>query len=393
MPLPFSDVIRALKELIPLEYAEEWDNVGLLVAPSEPPEVRRIMLTIDLTRAVCDEAIAREVQLLIAYHPPLFNPIRRLSGEPGSGGDSGGEIVRLIENRIGIYSPHTALDAIPGGVNDWLLDAFGEGERWPVGITQVADAAQTHKVVVFVPADHLDRVRSAMAAAGAGHIGNYSVCSFNLEGFGTFLGSEQANPTVGKRGQLERAPEYRLEMVCSEAQLRGVAQAIRHTHPYEEPAWEIIKLAGKPSLAGGPGRGLALPRPARLSRLVGKVKSHLGLNHVRVAKPVAGAGRGPGGDPQIERVYVCAGAGGSVLGGLGHPGTLLLTGEMRHHDVLAETRRGGCVILCDHTNTERGYLPTLKAKIAKELGRISGSGGRTVSIHVSNKDREPLEIV
>jgi dinuclear metal center YbgI/SA1388 family protein len=381
MALALGEVTALLEEIAPLEYAESWDNVGLLLEPTadrqrpdEAPSVRRAMLLVDLTPAVLDEALARDVDLLVAYHPPIFEPLKRLRAATPK------ERLLTIAARAGlaIYSPHTALDAAPGGVNDWLADALGKGSRAPLVAHRRAEMNAAYKLVVFVPADHTEALRKALASAGAGVIGNYTECSYELRGEGTFLGGDEANPVVGERGRLERAAETRLEMVCSEEALDGVAAALRRVHPYEEPAWDIYPLAAKPAPGVGAGRRVVLDEPAPLAVLVERIKAHLGLKSVRVANAERHAAGAP-----IESAAVCAGAGRGLLA-RATESELYLTGELGHHDVLLLLSRGTSVVLAEHSSSERGYLAVLAE-------RLNQSAHGKIEVLVSQTDRDPIE--
>ncbi len=373
MPKTLNDIVAALETLAPRALAEPWDNVGLLVAPARARRVGRVWLTIDLTDAVMDEAASAKAGLIVAYHPPIFSPLTRLTaGDPKQR-----LVLRAIETRMAIYSPHTALDAAEGGVGDWLCEGLGAGEAVPIHQADEPPAGEACKVVVFVPRREVDRLRQAMAAAGAGRIGDYSHCSYQLQGHGTFLGGASTNPTVGRRGVLETAEEVRLEMPCSTRALPAVARAIRQVHCYEEPAWEVYPLQRRPSLGAGPGRVLTLRQAVTVDTLVRRVKTLCGLKQVRRAQPAGGARK-------IRTIGVCPGAGGSLFKGL--TCDAYLTGEMRHHDVLAKAQAGSAVILTDHTHTERGYLPTLRRRMLVELGA-------GVNITISRRDADPLEIV
>lgn len=245
------NVIKALHEIAPLHLAEEWDNVGLLLDRPAAGPVARIQLCIDLTEAVLDEAIAAQVDLIIAYHPPIFAPLKRLTMD-----DVKSRILlRAMAAGIAIYSPHTALDNVEGGVNDWLADGLGASTRSP------------------------------------------------------------ADPESGA------------------------------------------------------GRLVILDQTVSLEAISATIRAYLGLGSLRVASAAT----------EIRRIALCAGAGASVLGGV--QADLYWTGEMRHHDVLSANAAGTSVILCEHTNTERGYLPTLKAQL---------SAHTDAEILISTVDRDPL---
>jgi dinuclear metal center YbgI/SA1388 family protein len=364
----------ALSQVADPAWAEDWDNVGWLSEPTRPRPVHRIMLTIDLTDAVMEEAIRRKAELIVAYHPPVFTAARRT-------GQLKPAVVRAIEKRIAIYSPHTALDAAPGGVCDWLVEALGRIDHAsPINPATDLPPNEQLKIVTFIPHDAVDRVRQAMAERGAGRIGDYAQCSFGIAGFGTFHGGASTSPAVGKAGRLERAEETRLEMVCGGACLAAAIAALRQTHPYEEPPIEVYAQQPRPRHDAGPGRAARLARPITLNTLVRRIKRYLDLGHVRVAAPDDLRQ----GSRKIEQVGLCPGAGGSLF-----EGTVCqayLTGEMPHHYVLAKVEQGSAVILTDHTNTERGYLPVYKRKLGRLLGKA-------VTIHIARADREPLAIV
>lgn len=383
MSIKLDQLVAAMQRIAPLQYAEPWDNVGLLVEPARPRRIKRVLLTIDLTEPVMDEAIDGAMDAIIAYHPPIFDPLKRLT----TGSARQRTIGRAMEKRIAIYSPHTALDAVPGGVCDWLCEGLGPiRQTRPIEPGQTSNSGLSRKLVVFVPVDHVDRLRAALAAVpGIGQIGNYSHCSFNIPGYGTFLGNENANPAIGRRSQLERADELRMEMVCSAGALSTAARVIAREHPYEEPAWEVYPLAETPMPDRGAGRMAELRRSVSLKTLVGRIKKHLGLAQVRVAEPCAARGM----TTAYDTVAVCPGAGGSLFESIHEP-VVLLTGEMRHHQVLSHTEAGGAVILTDHTHSERGYLERLSQRLADEL---PGAGGNPVDLVIARADRDPLRII
>ena len=361
-----------MQSIAPLGFAAEWDNVGLLVGGTDWPAAR-VMLTIDLTEPVLQEAIEAEVQMIVAYHPPLFTPLGTLTDRRA------GERIVLTAARSGIalYSPHTALDAAPGGVNDWLAGGLGHGDVRALKSHDLLPASESHKVVTFCPIDAADALRKAMATSGAGRVGNYELCSFEIRGQGTFRGRDGTNPAVGQAGRFETVDEVRLEMVCPESALGLVIAALREFHPYEEPPIEIYRLEGRAQRHIGQGRRVMLDQAIDLPALCQRLKRTLGVRQLRVA---------PAFDtPEAHQsVGICAGAGGGLLATAVEQGcTVYVTGEMRHHDLLNAQHLGCTVILAGHTNTERGYLERLRERLIEGLPQES-------TILVSKRDADPL---
>ncbi len=374
MSIALSTLLEKLERLAPLHYAEEWDNVGLLIDPrtrGADIAVRRVMLCIDATPTVVDEAVNARIGCLVAYHPPLFRPQKRLSNADMP------LVFAAARHGFAVYSPHTALDAVPEGINDWLVEALGAGSVQAITPHPRLDANARFKLVVFVPRDHADRLRDALSDAGAGRIGAYSRCSFNLSGEGTFFGESGASPVIGQAGELERVDEERIEMVCSQRALADVSAAITRHHPYEEPAWDLYPQAAKPDPSAGAGRLVTLEQETPLSDIVERFKAHLELPRLRVA--LAPAHRDGG---RVRRVAICAGSGRSVFENA-PDAEVYVSGELGHHDVLALVSRGKSVVLAEHTHTERGYLPRLR-------DRLLGVLGDEVEILIAETDREPL---
>ncbi len=368
------DAVHAMETIAPLSYAAEWDNVGLLIG-GRTWSADSILLTIDLTDAVLREAIAGKAQMIVSYHPPIFEAMKSLTS------DAPKQKIALETARAGIavYSPHTALDAAPGGVNDWLAACVGQGDVRALESHEVLPETEQCKIVTFCPAEAVERIRNGLATGGAGRIGKYQLCSFEIVGRGTFLGGDDTNPAVGRRGSLQQVDEVRLEMVCSRSALGSAMIAMREFHPYEEPAVEIYPLLPRPQRGIGQGRRVTLDQPAALRSLLPSIKKHLGVERLHVAMSDQAPAR-------FSRIGVCAGAGGSLLEAVIRQGCeLFLTGEMRHHDVLEAQARGCTVVLAGHTNTERGYLKTLRRKLGDAL-----PGG---SVVISKRDMDPLKVM
>ncbi len=365
-----ADLVAAMDRVAPPGLAESWDNVGLLLGRRGDP-VSKVLLCIDLMPEVVDEAVAREVDAVIAYHPPIFSGLKSITDAT----PQNASLLTLIQAGIAVHSPHTAADAATGGVNDWLADGLGPGTREAIHPAEILPSSERFKIVTFAPTAAFDDVRSALAAAGAGHIGDYDTCATEVPVTGLFRGGENTNPVVGKRGRLERVEETRLEMVCGSAALGAAIEALRSTHPYEEPPIEVHPLAPRPDPSIGAGRLVTLDRPATVKTLVERLRDHLGTDRFSIHEP----------DRRRKHAVIglCAGSGAELMPAAFDRGaTLFLTGELKHHDVLDAARRDAAVILAGHTNTERGWLKVLR----KALRRAMPS----VEFDVSKTDRDPL---
>lgn len=375
-----SDLVRAMGDIAPLHLAEPWDNTGLLVGSMHQEMTGPVLLTIDLTERVLAEAVAADASAIVSYHPPIWEGLKRLTADT----PRGRILLGAIERRIAVHSPHTALDAVQGGINDWLCEGLSASDA-EGKIAGDCRALRPHgnrpetqevKIVVFVPEDKADILRKAMASAGAGIIGHYQVCSFSTLGTGTYLGGEHSKPAIGQPGRLEHVAEQRLEMVCSKAALPLVLETIRQFHPYEEPAIDVYDLLAQPQRHTGPGRRLVLDRPASLAELAERLKKHLAVNVVSIAEPNNDHAR------LVKTLGVCAGSGASLVhAARADHCDVFVTGEMKHHEMLDALNAGLSLIIAGHTNTERGYLPRLARQLQAKLPSL-----RTI---VSAADRSP----
>jgi dinuclear metal center YbgI/SA1388 family protein len=356
-----SDLVGAMETIAPTRFAAAWDNVGLLVGDPQGP-LHKVLMTIDCTRAVVGEARAGGFDAVVAYHPPIFDAQRRFV--------AGSTAYEAARAGLAVFSPHTALDVAPGGTNDVLADLLGMTERAPLRAATARDPEL--KLVTFVPASHVEAVSQAVFAAGAGRIGQYSSCSFRMAGTGTFLGEEGTHPVVGQAGRLEEVAELRLETVVPAGRLEGIVRALRAAHPYEEPAFDVVPLAGAPGARGFGCVGAV--GPASVAQLVGRVKSGLGVDGVLLA----GAS-----DRQIARAAVCAGSGTDLISdAIGAGATLLLTGEVRHHDALRALEAGMAVVCTRHSTSERAALIGLERRLRELLPGVD--------VRRSDEDRDPF---
>ncbi len=361
--MKLSEFLTTIDQIAPTQHAEAWDNVGLLAGDPQQ-DVSRAMLCIDYTPEVACEAAGEKCDLIVAYHPPIFDPIKRVT--------AGSLVFDAIRRGVAIYSPHTALDVAEGGTNDMLADAIGLTERGPlrVGVNQ----ASQYKLITFVPAEHVEQVATELFEAGAGRIGDYSQCSFRSPGTGTFFGEPGTSPAVGESGHLERVPEIRLEMVVPIAALTKILAALRSAHPYEEPAFDLVQLA-PPPIALGQGRVGKMPATPR-QQIFDRIKRALSIEPLLIAGPTEG---------KITQAACCAGAGGSMLDdAIAAKAQMYVTGEIRHHDALRAASSGMTVVCTLHSNSERAILRRLAARLTETLPSLV--------ILESRKDRDPFSV-
>ncbi|MEM8872795.1 MAG: Nif3-like dinuclear metal center hexameric protein [Planctomycetota bacterium] len=357
-----ADLVATMETIAPTRFAESWDNVGLLVGDPDATATT-VGLCIDYTPAVANEFAERGVDFVITYHPPIFKSLKRLS--PGT-------IFDAIRRGVAIYSPHTALDVAAGGTNDVLADAVGiTAERRPIRPSKVADCV---KLVTFVPEANVDAVSDAVCAVGAGTIGAYDHCTFRTPGTGTFCGGEGTDPAIGRPGKLETTPEIRLETIVPEARISAVVAALRDAHPYEEPAFDLLRMADLPSNIGL-GRIGELSEPTPIDTVLDRIKTHLGIDHLLLA-----------GDNirTIETVAVLAGSGGDIVHDLAGKCDLYVTGELKHHDALPALTQRPAIVCTLHSNSERKTLAVVAERLREMLH---------VETVLVDEDRDPFAIV
>lgn len=330
MSVRLADVIAVLDEAYPPGLARDWDSVGLVCG--DPLDlVDSVTVAVDATAAVVGTIAKRG--LLLAHHPLLLRGVDTVAADTGKGA----LIHRLIRAGAALFTAHTNADAANPGVSDALAETLG------LTVEAVLDPAAAgpalDKWVIFVPGENAEVVRSALFAAGAGQIGDYSHCSWTVAGSGQFRPGAGASPAIGVVGTLHRLPEDRVEVIAAAAIRDRVLAAMRAAHPYQEPAFDVISLAPLPTDVGI-GRVCSLARPQRFADFVASVDSVLPptIHGVRAA-----------GDPAatVSRVAVCGGAGDSLLGAAADAGVqAYLTADLRHHPA-DEHRRVSDVGLID----------------------------------------------
>jgi dinuclear metal center YbgI/SA1388 family protein len=335
-----------LDSFSPKSLAESWDNVGLIVG-DRTAQVERIMTCLTVTATTGREAIERRAGMIVTHHPVLFRPVQRLTADD----PNGRVLLSLIQAGVAVYSPHTSFDGTAGGINEKLAMRLGVKSSLPL---RPASQSTHAKVVVFVPDKDLEVVSRAMFDAGAGVIGNYRECSFRVAGRGTFFGSEASNPSVGQAGRREQVDEWRLEVLCPHDAIAAVVSAMRTTHSYEEPAYDIYPLQPNSSTVGA-GRYGDLEGQMTLAEFSIRVRAAIGapLIHVIGSR-----------DKLIRRIAVACGSGSDLLAdAVAARCDVLVTGEASFHRQLEAESKGIALVLAGHYATERFAVEELAVKI------------------------------
>lgn len=339
------DVLDRLDKHVPLEIAEKWDNVGIITKTTQPVKIYNVLLTIDLNERIVNEAIKNRAQFIISYHPPIFSPIKKL--DPTSWKDKA--LLLCIENKITVYCPHTALDAIKGGINDWLISTFMTSEESKTRPIQHSTSHQNTSCLEVLLSEQQETVAQAFKDMNHVTMTDYGNSSTDVR----VTCDDKTLPNV-----VEQLAQNNFAQVCS----------------------RVTQLAAIPIPGVGMGRIVTLGSPLPLYEVVQRTKAHLDLNQIRLAlSPKHNR------DTKITSIAACAGSGASVLKGC--KADVWITGEMSHHDVLDAVNKGVTIILCEHTNTERGFLKSWSEQLKSSVFEDQ------VMVSVSVLDKDPLKIV
>jgi dinuclear metal center YbgI/SA1388 family protein len=369
-----ADVVAVLDGLYPAASAQSWDAVGLVCGDPDQP-VTKVLLAVDPTAEVVDEALEWGADLLLTHHPLL---LRAVHGVPATT-FKGRAVHRLIKGGCGLFVMHTNADMASPGVSDALARVIGLDQLEPL----VPEPVQAlDKIVVFVPHDDAEQLIDALAAAGAGEIGDYRRCAWTSTGTGSFTPQPGANPTVGTVGEAARVDETRVEMVLPRHRRAAVVWALRQAHPYEEPAFDVLELADMGS-GTGTGRVGMLEQPVTLETFAQHVATVLPatVQGVRVSGPA---------DVHVQRVAVCGGAGDDLFDAVRASGAdVYLTSDLRHHPA-SEAREhgfGGRPYLVDvaHWASEWPWLRGCESRLLSELSERAS----TVETRVSTTRTDP----
>lgn len=333
-------LMQVIDKFAPWELAESWDNSGLQLGNPER-SVHKVMLAVDFNQQVLDEGLTHGVDGYIVHHPFLFKPLKRLNLSTPSG--------RLAEALIRqgqfLVSAHTNVDKAAGGINHYLAQMLELSHIE----TLEASMVSSRKIVTFVPTNDCQRLREVMAQAGAGVIGDYTHCSFTVEGNGSFLPGQSAHPAVGSRGRLETVPEIRLEMIAPSSRVSAVIKAIYAHHPYEEPAIDIYPM-DQPT-RHGLGRIGKLDSPQSLGVFCQRIKRLFHLNSLKMS-----------GDPEklVRTVAVCSGSGKSLLPQvMAKRADVYVTADLAYHDYLEAQENGLALVDIGHWTSEQVFVDVI----------------------------------
>ncbi|WP_439029270.1 Nif3-like dinuclear metal center hexameric protein [Gordonia terrae] len=347
------DVVGVVERAYPPSLAESWDAVGL-VCGDRDEQARGVLACVDVTDAVVDAAIEAGAGIVVAHHPLLLRGVTTLAADTAKG-----RIVhRLIRSGIALLAAHTNADSARPGVSDALADRLGVFDTVPI---EPKPVDPMDKWVVMVPEGNVEQVSEAMFAAGAGTIGDYRDCSWTVVGTGQFEAGESASPTIGEVGMRTHVDEARVEMVATRGSRSGVLRALRNSHPYEEPAFDVFELAEFGSDVGL-GRVGTLVEPMTLRDFTAMA--------ARVLRTPAGVRAAGDPDALVRTVAVCGGAGDSLLGRVGGLGVdVYVTSDLRHHPADESLRDGGPALIdAGHWATEFPWCAQVAALLDAELG-------------------------
>lgn len=357
------DIVKIMESFFPVHIAEKWDNVGLQIGSYKAP-ASRVLVALDMDEEVLRHALDIRADMIITHHPLFFNGIKSINYE-----ESQGSLLKgIIEAGITVYAAHTNLDAGERGLNQILAERIGLQNIKPLdkGHSEVL-----YKLVVYVPTEHENVVRQAILDAGAGHLGRYGDCSFEIRGKGSFRPLEGSKPFIGQEGRLEEVEEYRLETVVPQVKLGAVLQRMLEVHPYEEVAYDLYHLEN-PGAIFSLGRIGKVAAEMTLQEFCAQVKKSLGLEYLRVVGDMK---------KKVKKIAVVSGAGASFIGkARSQECDVLLTGDLKYHEAREAADQGLAVVDAGHQETEQ-IMTTYLRDLLVEESQKRGLETETVAIN------------
>lgn len=366
------DLVKFVEQLAPTSFALEDDRVGLQVGNLQKP-VRRVLITLDVLEPVVEEAIAKKIDFIIAHHPLLFKPPKKIDTSTSYGR----VLEKCLRHEITVYAAHTNLDIAPGGLNDWLAEKL---DLQNIDVLVPLKEIPLKKLVVFIPQEDVEQVFQALGNSGAGHIGNYSHCTFQSPGTGTFLPQEGTNPYIGETGKIERVKEIKLETIFPEHIQRKVIQTVINAHPYEEPAYDIYPLENK-GISVGLGRIGELKKAVTFEQFAEKVKEVFHLSGLRLV----GARH-----EKVQKVAVLGGDGNKYISTAQKSGAdVFITGDLYYHHAHDAWMEGFKLIDPGH-HIEQVMKKGMHDWLVKMLEQ---QGERDVEVFISEEQTDPFQFL
>ena len=347
-PMKLKEICSWLDSAVPLDFQEGYDNSGLQTGDPET-EILKAMIAFDITESVIDEALSAGCNLIFSHHPLIFNPIKQLTGK----NSVERTLIKAIKNEIAVYSCHTNLDIFGEGVSKRMAAKIG------LHNVNVLSPLKGHllKLVTYVPEENIEEVRNAVFEAGAGTIGSYDMCSYNVEGTGSFRGGSDTNPFKGKKSELHFEKEIRFETIMLAHLKDKVIKALIKAHPYEEVAFDIYHLENEYFKAGLGCVG-ELKRDVDELQFLKNLSKQFKANGIRYSDPIG---------KKIRKVAVCGGAGISLLKDAINSGAdIFITGDIRYHDFFNAENK---ILLADigHFESEKYSAEILYELIIKKF--------------------------
>jgi len=313
--MKIKEVINHLEKKYPLSLQEDFDNCGIQCGDKEQ-EITGVLVCFDLFEEIIDEAISKKANLVISHHPLI---VRTLLKKIEPVGRIGKIIFKAIENHLVIYSMHTNIDNGCGGGNDVFAEKLGLKD---ISVLS-PKLSQFQKIVFYVPEDESANVKDALFKIGCGRVGKYENCSYSTSGNGTFKPLKGAKPHKGEINYIEEVKEERVEMIFPASIQRNVIKTLYQYHPYEEPAFDIIRLEN-PSRDSGLGRVGKLATSMEESDFFDYLKKTLNINHIRFSGKL---------NRKIEKIAICGGGGASLINeALASGADVYVSGDFKYHD-------------------------------------------------------------
>ena len=305
------DVTKYLEKIAPLHLQESYDNSGLQVGDYKS-KVKGVLVSLDVTLEVIDDAINQQCNLIVAHHPIIFGEFKNVT----KSSLTGSIVFKAIKNNINIYAIHTNLDNVPNGVNSKIAEVIGLKRK-----KILLPKQNLLKLVVFVPESHSEKVSQALFRSGAGNIGNYKNCIFSSTGEGSFLPKSGSNPYMGKKGKLEKVKEEKLEVIFPDYLLSNIIQSMNSAHPYEEVAYDIFKLLNNSNTGSGMLGELEKPTDElEFLNLIKKKFHAAGLRHTKLI------------NRPIKKVAICGGSGSFLLkNAMLENADIFITSDYKYH--------------------------------------------------------------